>query len=71
MIHIYTDYMSGHTPTLLIALGLAGFSTGVLLICSSTLDITRIVGFIVGMASFPVFGFGFAAFLSTIETATS
>lgn len=56
------------TPVLLIAVGLAGFVAGILLIGVSTIDLTRIIGFAVGMASFPVFGFGFAGLLCEIDT---
>lgn len=63
--------MPDQTPVVLMVTGLAGFCVGVLLTSSSTIDITRILGFTIGMASFPVFGFGFAEYLSKIDTTTS
>jgi|GEM_PF-4389759 len=56
------------SPGLLVGAGLAGFGAGILLISSSTIDLTRILGFALGMASFPALGFGFAGILNRLES---
>lgn len=59
------------SPGLLIGAGLAGFITGILLISTSTIDLTRIIGFALGLVSFPALGFGLVGILSMQDNTTS